>query len=294
MASKHDLEHLVRQATGNIAAEYERMRQIAKEDPGTSGDQGEENWAELLVKWLPGTFHVVTKGRILSSTGQTSDQIDVLVLSPSYPRGLLTNKLYIAAGVLASFECKRTLRREHIQKAVRSGVKLARMTAADSCVSHHIIYGLLAHSYGIGSDRTTPAAAVGAALAEADAKEVTDPRECLDFVCVPNLGTWSLTRAPFEKIDTNSLMANDEGRGTLMTFHMGPLDGNEFDEASTDTDAFGRFLTGLLRRLGEADESIAAIAKYFEGAGLYGVGRGRKMREWPFTSIPEDLRRVIS
>src|ERR1700683_3961932 len=102
MTDKHDLDHLVRQATANMAAEYERMRLIAKEDPGTSGDQGEENWAELLAKWLPSTFHVKTKGRILSSTSQTSDQIDVLVLSPSYPKGLLTNKLYIAAGVLAA------------------------------------------------------------------------------------------------------------------------------------------------------------------------------------------------
>ena len=81
MAEKHDIEHLMRQATSNMLAEYERMRKLAREDPGTSGDQGEENWAELIAKWLPATFHVVTKGRIISSTGQTSSQVDVLVLA---------------------------------------------------------------------------------------------------------------------------------------------------------------------------------------------------------------------
>lgn len=84
----HDLAYLVNQAAEKMASEYERMRKIAAEDPGTSGDQGEENWADLLRQWLPSGFHVVTKGRIISSTGETSPQVDVLVLSPYYPRGV--------------------------------------------------------------------------------------------------------------------------------------------------------------------------------------------------------------
>jgi len=31
-----------------IEEEYNRIRKRAYEDPGTAGDQGEENWAELL------------------------------------------------------------------------------------------------------------------------------------------------------------------------------------------------------------------------------------------------------
>src|SRR6266566_9125194 len=62
----HDLEHLMRRSTAKMAADYERMRQLAREDPGTSGDQAEEDWAELISQWLPETYHVVKKAGFYS------------------------------------------------------------------------------------------------------------------------------------------------------------------------------------------------------------------------------------
>ena len=103
-----------------MAAEYNRIQKRATEDPGTAGDQGEENWAELLRGWLPRTYEVVTKGRIISQDGRTSPQVDVLVLKDVYPKGLLNKKLYLAAGVAAAFECKTTLKAEHIERAVQT------------------------------------------------------------------------------------------------------------------------------------------------------------------------------
>jgi hypothetical protein len=35
-----------------MAEEYDRIQKRATEDPGTAGDQGEENWATLLRNWL--------------------------------------------------------------------------------------------------------------------------------------------------------------------------------------------------------------------------------------------------
>ena len=87
-----------------MESEYQRIRSRALEDPGTAGDQGEENWAELLRDWLPPTYKVVTKGRILSADGRASPQVDVLVLKDVYPDKLLNKKLYLAAGVAAVFE----------------------------------------------------------------------------------------------------------------------------------------------------------------------------------------------
>jgi hypothetical protein len=277
----HDLEHLVRQATANMSAEYERMRRMAKEDPGTSGDQGEENWADLLSKWLPGTFHVVTKGRIISSTGQTSGQLDVLVLSPSYPMGLLSNKLYIAAGVVAAFECKRTLRREHIRKTVRTGVKLSRMIQSDRFVPHHILYGLLAQSYQLSSIRKSPVTVVAEALQQADAEEVNDPHDCLDFVCVPNLGTWFLLRFAHPR-------RPQAKKDLLTTTHMGPIS----ESGHRNDDAIGQFLVALLERISHIDNSMSAIAHYLGAAdaGLATSGQG-KLRTWEFDGIPEDLQR---
>lgn len=114
-------------ATKQMAERYELIRRRRSEDPGTAGDRGEENWAELFRDWLPQYFQVVTKGRILNHEGKTSPQIDVLVLSPSYPRQLLHEKLYLAGGVEAAFECKTTLEPEHIDKAVSTASAIRKL-----------------------------------------------------------------------------------------------------------------------------------------------------------------------
>src|ERR1700737_4533681 len=89
MTDAHEIHDFVVSSQRAIEEEYARIRKRAAEDPGTAGDQGEENWATLLREWLPTYFHIVTKGRILTETGYASPQVDVLVLMPSYPRILL-------------------------------------------------------------------------------------------------------------------------------------------------------------------------------------------------------------
>jgi hypothetical protein len=117
MSATHDLHDLMRAVSDQIGAEYARIRKRAGEDPGTAGDQGEENWATLLRGWLPKTYTVVTKGRIVGHDGAAGPQVDVLVLKPSYPPALMSTKLYLAGGVAAVFECKVTLRAKHIREA---------------------------------------------------------------------------------------------------------------------------------------------------------------------------------
>ena len=102
-----------------MASEYERIQLRATDDPGTAGDEGEENWAEVLRGWLPRNYEVVTKGRIINEEGLTSPQMDVLVLNDSYPTKLLNKKHYLAAGVAAAFECKTTLKSAHISQAFK-------------------------------------------------------------------------------------------------------------------------------------------------------------------------------
>ena len=109
--NKHndDLVEFFRQNSIEMMADYERIRNRSHEDPGTAGDQGEENWAELLRDWLSPAYQIVTKGRILGATGIASPQIDVIVLKAVYPKRLLSKKLFLADGVAAAFECKNTL-----------------------------------------------------------------------------------------------------------------------------------------------------------------------------------------
>jgi len=148
----HDVFNYMQQTTDEMARDYERIRQRSHEDPGTAGDQGEENWATLFRDWLPPYFQVVTKGRILSHNGKPGPQVDVLILSPSYPRKLLDQKYYLAGGVAAAFECKVTLKAEHIKKAVRGALSNKRLLANQRGSPYKelqapLIYGLLAHSH---------------------------------------------------------------------------------------------------------------------------------------------------
>ena len=131
----------------------------ATEDPGTAGDQGEENWATLLRNWLPTYFHIVTKGRILCENGYASPQTDVLVLHPSYPKVLLDKKLYLAGGVAAAFECKTTLKASHVKEAVETAANIRknlpkREGTPYKELNSNIIYGLLAHSHSWKNDLT--------------------------------------------------------------------------------------------------------------------------------------------
>ena len=85
-----------------MASEYLRIYTKAVNDPGTAGDEGEENWATLFRDWLPPTYHIRTKGQLIGHDGTLSPQIDLVVLKPSYPRKLLEKKVWFAGGVAAA------------------------------------------------------------------------------------------------------------------------------------------------------------------------------------------------
>jgi hypothetical protein len=58
----HSLSTFLQQDLDELASEYRRIYARTIEDPGTAGDEGEENWADLLREWLPDGYKVVTKG----------------------------------------------------------------------------------------------------------------------------------------------------------------------------------------------------------------------------------------
>ena len=82
----HNLHHFMRQLSETMASNYREIQERSTEAPGTAGDEGEENWANLLRGWLPRTYEVVTKGRIISADGRLSRQVDVVVLKSIYPK----------------------------------------------------------------------------------------------------------------------------------------------------------------------------------------------------------------
>ena len=150
----HDLHDFMRQLQDKMAANYKQIQKQASEDPGTAGDQGEENWRNLLCGWLPRTYEVVTKGKIIGHDGNISPQVDVLVLKSIYPKQLIEEgqKIYLAAGVAAAFECKTTLKAEHIEQAVKTSAAIkdlypVRTSSPYKELHAPIVYGLLTHSH---------------------------------------------------------------------------------------------------------------------------------------------------
>jgi hypothetical protein len=202
MEERHDIHDFLVSAQRDIQEEYERILKRATEDPGTAGDQGEENWATLLRNWLPSYFHIVTKGRILCENGYASPQIDVLVLHPSYPKVLLDKKLYLAGGVAAAFECKTTLKSAHAKEAVETAANIRknlpkREGSPYKELNSNIIYGLLAHSHSWKADNSKPLENIENALWEADQEYVEHPIQQLDFITVSDLATWQAMKTVF-------------------------------------------------------------------------------------------------
>lgn len=294
----HELAHLLQQVQETLASEYQRIVARAQEDPGTAGDQGEENWAGFLRQWLPQGYHVVTKGRILSVDGEAPPQVDVLVLAPAYPPALLDKKLYLAAGVAAAFECKTTLKKEHLAQAVETAEvihRLAHPSGARSTRSGNpyvelhsgITYGLLAHAHSWSA--ATASDHVGEAV-DAGLLAAAHPRSLLDVVCVANLGTWTTMKMSYNGPNLN-VWYLDRMKGTFpdgyaSAVSFGPAPEGTFPN-SPDTFPnipVAQLCAFLTSRLAWEDASMRPISDYFRVAGLLGHGQGRT-KGWSLSEV---------
>ena len=281
----HDLYEFMRQLSDEMAAEYARIQMRATEDPGTAGDQGEENWAELLRGWLPRTYEVVTKGRIISQDGRTSPQIDVLVLKSIYPEKLLTKKLYLAAGVAAAFECKTTLKAAHIDKAMETCVKIKNLYPDREGTPYKelhapIVYGLLAHSHSWTGNNSTPENNIEQKLRESDNCYVSHPHLVLDFLCVADLAAWtSLKMALVLPQITSDKLASS------LYFERAPTSYNQVEHFTP----IGSFISNLTERLAWEDSSLRDLADYYQSTKITGSGEGL-LRLWPTSIYSEGIR----
>lgn len=293
----HELVDFMRAISRQIADEYIRIRKRTTEDPSTAGDQGEENWATLLRDWLPPSYQIVTKGRILSHRGTASPQVDVLVLAPTYPRHLMDKKLYLAGGILAAFECKTTLRAAHLEAAIQTAVAIRgqlplRFGTPYRELFSPIYYGVLAHSHDWASPSEEVGDKVLTLLSRHDVSYVTHPREMLDVVCVADLGVWLLQKTSWRgpKTVNKGEATAEEFYRTVMEATFGP-EGcattqyvrSVVPSATAVTDPrftpIGAALSSMLRRLAWEDPTLRPIASYFRETHMEGGGPGY-LRKW--------------
>lgn len=295
----HDLHDFFKQSQISIQAEYDRIQKNVKKDPGTAGDQGEENWKEIFEKWLPPYFSVVTKGKILFSSGYFSPQIDVLVLRPSYPPMLKNRKHYMADGVAAAFECKTTLDAGHIRDAIEtcSLIKEAEETRLGSPrkeLCSEIVFGVLAHSHSWKEAKSQPADNITNAIIKADLEFVKHPKNSLDFLCVADLGTWHCHKTcyvgplaePLSELNRERYGAD----GKVLTMFFRNVNGEDRQEEYFSP--IGSLLAGLTDRLAWKYDDMQAFSNYFSKANAFGSGIGVS-RMWELSVYSEAVRRGI-
>ena len=293
----HDLHDFMRQISTEIAAEYIRIRKRSGEDPGTAGDQGEENWAAVLRDWLPPSFPVVTKGRIIGADGRSSPQVDVIVLKDIYPKKLLNKKHYLAGGVAAAFECKTTLKSAHIEAAVKTSRQIKRLCPVRRGNPYGelhapILYGLLAHSHSWKSSGSQPEHNISSKLRESDNTHIPHPRECLDLLCVADLGIWALAKTTFISTlgadSTLREMFGEPGSSMSVYFGRSTVPQNE----ANDFTPVGSLIAYLTRRLAWENSSLRQLAEYYQATSLEGGGSGRQ-RLWPSCIFSDRIRSQI-
>jgi len=282
--ARHELAVWIDQTTQEMASEYERIRARATEDPGTAGDQGEENWAQLLRQWLPSSYQVRTKGRILSHDGTASRQVDVVVLRPGYPAKLLDKKLYITSGVAAAFECKLTLTAAHLEEAAQTAAEIARMTAPRQGTPYRelvspLLYGVLAHSHSWARPGTA-LEKINDNIISGARHHARHAREQLDLVCVADTCT---------ALKSTELRLLHPPEGDTQLFCMV---GHFL--ACGQAPPVGALLAYVMIRLGWEDPAVRPFAEYFRLSRLLLRASGGAANLHPTGLTPDTEKEALS
>jgi hypothetical protein len=299
-ASGGDLQSLLAQDLREISSEYERIAARAREDPGTAGDQGELNWAKLLRSWLPPSYQVETKGRILGSEGQASPQVDVVVLRPEYPKRLLDMKVYLASGVAAAFECKITLESSSLTDAPSTAAKLAELAPRTTGTPYRelcspILFGVLAHSHPWKAPGSTPRENVDRHLQNGQ-ESAPHPSGLIDLVCVADVATWTMSK---HLLPTTGRMPEPHWSSFLEAMELLPEGGitTQFvrsDDLGSETpNPVGVLVAAVNRRLAWEDPNLRPLADFYRQSRLQGGGTGL-WRRWDWSVVSPEITTAVA
>jgi hypothetical protein len=281
----HELVTFMRQDAAEMQSEYDRIRAITSEDPGTAGDEGEETWANLLREWLPEAYQVVTKGRLLAVNGARGPQVDVIVLRPGYPKRLINKKLYLVGGVAAAFECKNTLKPSHVNDSFDQAFQIDQLSSAKaptpfSEMVPEVYFGLLAHSTVWQSEASEQKGRMDSLL-KTGLNAMPNMRSCPGFVCVADLGCWSVMRMTYdgpglmdpEVWDARRALTGLPAEGAATVSYVRYVE-EDAQLLQAPPNAISAAIAAILGRLAHADSSIRPLSQYFFAAGLQGSGKG--------------------
>ena len=216
------------------------------------------------------------------------------MLSPEYPCGLAAagKKLYLAGGVVAAFECKLTLRHNHIREAFETSRVITdgvpkRWGSPYRELHRPIVYGLLAHSHEWKSAESQPLENIDKGLSTM-LSALDDPRKMVDILCVSDVGTWTATKSlpsgHHEFDEHNRIIWKTAAHRSV---HAGYLHRHQSCHLATQIPFtnVGVMVVDLWTRLGREQPDLRPIADYFHSVpGLAGDGRGSG-RRWPLGDL---------
>ena len=205
--------------------------------------------------------------------------MDILVLNPSYPRGLGKEKYVFSGGVVAAFECKLCLRKRDLDKAFKVAAEIKRKatpvlgTPYDE-LNVPPIFGILAHSQSLGKGRS--AWKLHDAVENYQTKYTEHPREFVDIICVATSATLLMGK---QVLIGNDLCEGD--REALREANMTGAISTMYvicEEDIEDTFSTGAVLASLImeltHRLAFTDLGIRPWADHLSCLGVYGgIGR---------------------
>ncbi|MFK0005456.1 DUF6602 domain-containing protein [Paenarthrobacter sp. NPDC090520] len=282
-----------------MADDWDRIYSQTSKDKSRTQEGGKEiqtAWAEFLRNWLPPTYEVAQEKYIIGEvdTGDTAFETDIVVFRPGYPTALRRKPQVLAAGVAAAFSVKSTIRAASIEEATRRCAQTQRsLSPRVGSLRRELVrpfpYGLLAHSHDWKQPDSHPAENVSSELFRRDMEHAHHPRESIDLICVPDLGTWAKFTNFFPPLNlgreaTGNLPAD------LALAIQGDLSGGQLTTAHIPTpnagggQAIAVFLTALYTHLGMSDPDLEALADSFSQTGGL-VSGSANQRSWDVAEV---------
>lgn len=152
---------------------------------------------------------------------------------------------------------------------------------------------MLAHSHSWRAPNSTPDTNIAQKLFNSDELHITHPRECLDLLCVADLGTWktmkmlgTLALASHHKIPLNIVL--ESGLALQTSYMMATSIHKNQSEYFTP---IGSLILDLSRKIAWEDTQLREISQYYQDTEMGGTGEG-KIRQWNFSFSENVMRRL--
>ncbi len=275
----------LRSVQHEISEDYKRLHVRALDDPQRAGHGSEQTWARFLEDWLPPSYRVVTRRFIVPEIGTSEAfETDLVVLRPSYPSRLARREEILSGGVAAAFSVRLTLDAAGIRDGLERAVKLRKSlkrrvgTTVDEMVPPFCV-GILAHSHTWKKAASRPLENVTRTLRLLDNNLVEHPRECLDFLCVADLGLWWTTRIPLVRE-----AVRDEGNTEEVIFKEFAMTGIGHTGPGEIFGPVASFITHVLAKLSYSDPALGELVGNLRNMGTLGESNGNG-REWPLGDV---------